>query len=115
MKNKDFNNEWFSPSESPNIKGWKHNSSISHFVEQTHSLQTFYLIAGICQVLLGLTVITVAILGLIQPMWLSTALIMLSSVTTMIGLYLLYITRIKRSDHNFLLRSAMRRVMEHKN
>lgn len=115
MKNKNPKDDSFPSSESSNIKDSIHNSAISQYVEQTHSLSAFYLIAGVSQVLLGLAVVTVSVLGLIQPQWISTALIMIASVTTMIGLYLLYITAAKRNNHKSLLRNAMQRIMQHKN
>ncbi len=115
MKNKNPKDDSFPSSESRNIKDSTHNSVISHYVEQTHSLSTFYLIAAVSQIFLGLAVITVSVLGLIQPQWLSTSLIMIASVTTMIGLYLLYITAAQKNNHNSLLRNAMQRIMQHKN
>ena len=115
MKNKNPEDDSFPSSESSNIKDSIHNSAISHYVAETHSLSTFYMIASVSQIFLGLAVVTVAVLGLIQPQWLSTALIMVASVTTMIGLYLLYITVAKKNNHNSLLRNAMQRIMQHKN
>ena len=115
MNTPDHNDERYTSSESSNIKDFSHNSRVSDFVDRTHSLHTFYLIAGSCQVLLGLAVIAVSVLGLIQPRWLSTMLIMGGSVTTMIGFYLLYITVSKSRNDNSLLRTAMKRVMEFRN
>jgi hypothetical protein len=115
MKDKNPKDDSVPSSESSNIKDSIHNSAISHYVEETHSLSTFYLISAVSQIFLGLAVVTVSVLGLIQPQWLSTVLIMIASVTTMIGLYLLYITAAKRNNHNSLLRSAMQRIMQHKN
>lgn len=115
MKKKNQHDDWFASSESTNLNNPVHKSSVSHYVEQTHSLKTLHLIAGFCQVFLGLAVVTVSVLGLIQPQWLATALIMVASVTTMIGLYLIYITASKKHDSTSLLRSAMQRVMQHKN
>ncbi|MGM0545866.1 MAG: hypothetical protein ACQEST_04025 [Bacteroidota bacterium] len=115
MKKKNQNDNWFASSESPNINSPVHNSAVTQYVEQTHTLKTFYLIAGLCQVLLGLAVVTISILGLVQSYWLSTALIMAASITTMIGLFLVYITIARKRDSTSLLRSAMQRVMQHKN
>lgn len=115
MNKPNHNQEWFTPSESSNIKDSLHNSRVSHYVDHGQSLQAFYLIAGLCQVFLGLSVIAICVLGLLKPLWLSTSLIMVSSVTTMIGLYLLYITVTKSNHKHSLLRNAMRRVMESKN
>lgn len=115
MKKKNQNNDWFASSESPNINNPVHNSSVTRYVEQTQTLKTFHLIAGLCQVFLGLAVVTISILGLIQPQWLSTVFIMAGSITTMIGLFLVYITITRKRDSTSLLRSAMQRVMQHKN
>lgn len=115
MDKHNYHDEWYLHSDSPNIKDSAYNSRVSHFIDRTHSLNVFYLIAGLCQVLLGMAVVTISILGLIEPLWLSTSLSMIGSVTTMIGLYLVYITVSKSYDRNSLLRSAMKRVMEAKN
>lgn len=115
--NKQNNNEWYIPSSSEysNISNSPRNSGLSHFVERTQTLHTFYVIAGCCQVLLGVSVITVSVLGLLRPLWVSVGLVMGASVTTMIGLYLLYITASKSRTRKSLLRTAMQRVMEAKN
>lgn len=115
MDKQNSNNEWQTSSDSSNITDSVHNSRVAYFVEHTHSLRTFQLLAGICQILLGAAVITISILGLIRPLWLSTGMVMLASVTTIIGLYLVYITISKLYDRKSLLRNAMRRVMESKN
>lgn len=115
MKNKNPKDDSSASSELSNIKYSIHNSAISQYVEQTHSLSTFYMIAAVSQILLGLAVVTVSVLGIIQPLWLSTALVTIASVTSIIGLYLLYITVTKRKNHNTLLRNAMQRIMRHKN
>lgn len=114
MNKQNHKNEWFTPSESSNIKDSTQNSRAANFVDQTHSLQVFHLITGSFQVFLGLAVITVCALGFL-PIWLSSGLIMIASASTMIGIYLLYITITKLKDHNSLLRNAMRRVLESRN
>jgi len=107
--------EWFLHSESSNIRDSVHNSRVSHLVNQVHTLVAFHLIAGICQIILGAAVSAVSILGLIEPLWLSASLGIAASITTMIGLYLVYITVSRSQDNESLLRDAMKRVMESKN
>lgn len=114
MKKQDHD-EWFSSSKASNIKDSTHNSRVSHNIDRTHSLYAFHLMASSCQILLGVAVITISILGLIEPLWLSTGLIMIGSITTMIGLYHLYITVARTRNNNSLIRNAMRRVMESTN
>jgi hypothetical protein len=114
MDKNNYHDNWYLRWES-NIKDSVDNSRVSTFIGYAHSFYTFYLIAGFCQVFLGISVVTISILGLIRPLWLSTFLSMGASITTMIGLYLVYITVSKSYDRNSLLRSAMKRVMESKN
>lgn len=91
------------------------NSRISHFVNRSHTLSTFMLIAGLSQIFMGLFVVAVSVLGLIEPLWLSRVMSIAASITTMIGFYLVYIGVSKSNSRNMLLRNAMRRVMEAKN
>lgn len=112
MNNK---NRWFISSESSKIKDLRHNSHDFHFGEIVYSQRFIPIFAGICQILLGLSVITVAVLKLIQPFWLSTVLCMLGSVTTMIGFYLVYIMGTKSYNPKTLIRNAIRRVMKARN
>lgn len=115
MSNRGYENKWFAPSDLPNIKDTTGNSRLSGFIEKNHSLNTFYFIAGIFQVFLGLSVITVSILGFIRPLLVSIILTMFASISSMIGFYLIYITVSKWHDSKSLLRSALKRVMKSKN
>ncbi len=115
MEDYDRENDWSAHSNLPNIQDSTGNARLSQAVKHTHTLKTFHFIAGFCQILLGLSVITVSILGLITPLWISLFLTMGASVTTMTGLYLVYITVSKSYDTHSLLRNAMKRVMKAKN
>lgn len=106
---------WFTPSESSNIQDSDRNSRVSNFVKQAHSLKTLHVVAGMCQVFLGLVVVTISILGFIKPLWLSTFLSMIASVTTMVGLGFLYASIHKSYNSKALLNRAMKRVMESQN
>ncbi|HEX6981647.1 MAG TPA: hypothetical protein VF181_02700 [Balneolaceae bacterium] len=113
MKKHDRNKDEFIP-ESSNIPHSEQNS-FSVFFEQVHTINALCLIAGLFQIVLGASVITISILGLVQELWLANALTMLASVSTIIGCYLVYITVSKKRDPQALLREAMKRVMESKN
>lgn len=112
----DYNEDWYSGSESSNIaNSGTYNARISGFISQVYSYNTLQLFAAVCQVLLGMTVITVSILGFIQPLWMSTFLSMIASIVTMVGVYIIYAMLSRKLDPDLLLRNAMRRVMEAKN
>lgn len=84
-------------------------------MNRIHSVSTIYIMAGVCQMVLSLMVIAVVILGYVEPLWLSTVLTGVASVTAMVGFFLVYHTVSKMHDPNLLLRNAMKRVMESKN
>lgn len=90
------------------------HTALADFMEKIHSVETLYLVAGIFQVAVGLSVVIVSILGLIRPLWLSTLLSILASVTVMIGLYLIY-KPIADGEKGNLIRDAMRRIVEDQN
>lgn len=103
----------FQPSNLTNSSNY--NSKISGIIEQAHSLNTLYVMAAFCQILLGIAVISISVLGFIQPIWLSTMLSMLASVTVMIGIYFLYATVTHMRDPNRLIGNAIRRVIDAQN
>lgn len=102
------------PGASENTKNLKRNEKISGLIERAHSIDFLQLIAGFSQVFLGIAVVTVSMLGLVQPFWLSTVLIIMGSITTMIGIILGY-SAISVYDTDTLLREAMRRIVEDQN
>jgi hypothetical protein len=89
-------------------------NSIARFMEQIHSVNSLYLIGGACQFVLGVSVVMVSVLGLIQPLWLSTLLSILASVTTMTGVYFCY-NALPTEQKDTLIRDAMRRIVEQQN
>lgn len=90
------------------------HTGLAEFMEKIHSVDTLYLVAGACQVTLGLTVVLISILGLIHPLWVSTLLSMLASVTALTGFYFCY-KSITGRDKGNLVRDAMRRIVENQN
>jgi hypothetical protein len=115
MTRSNKKNEWKAPFNAQNIKDSAYRTEITKLINRIHSTSTVYIIAGLCQIILGLSVITVAILGHITSLWLSTVLTGVSSITAMIGCFLVYHTVSKLHDPDLLLRNAMKRVMESKN
>lgn len=115
MSNSKRNKDWKTPSKNRNIKDSIYRIGISKLMNRIHSVSSMYILAGILQILLGLTVIAVAILGYVQPLWLSTLLTGMSSISAMVGFFLVYHTVSKMHDPDLLLRNAMKRVMESKN
>lgn len=115
MSNSHRHNKWTTSLNEYNVNDSLYRTRLSAFINRLHTSSTGILIAGIMQVVLGITVIVVSVLGYVAPLWVSTLLTGLSSIATMIGLGLIYYTVSKRHDPNMLLRNAMKRVMESKN
>ncbi|SHE78143.1 hypothetical protein SAMN05443144_103167 [Fodinibius roseus] len=115
MSNSKRNNDWKTSSRNRNIKDSIYGRGLSKLMNRIHSVSSIYILAGTLQILLGLTVIAVTILGYVQPLWLSTLLTGMSSISAMAGFFLVYHTVSKMHDPNLLLRNAMKRVMESKN
>jgi hypothetical protein len=115
---KSHESEWFtssSGSSKRNIRDSSDNSGAHQNVGVTYPKKILQQIAMVCQIVLGVTVITLSLMGLIRPLWLSTFLTMLGSLTVLAGAGYIYLNRNKQNDPNALLRSAMRRVMESQN
>lgn len=96
-------------------KGSDQRSRLANLIERTHTLNFFYKVAGSVQILLGISVITIAVIGLIRPLWLSKVFIMMASLSTLTGGYLLYTAKSKNNDSRTLLHKAMQRMMKSKN
>lgn len=115
MNKSQKNNDWKTPSDAHNIKDSVQRTGISKFINRLHAKSTIYIVAGVGQLMLGLTIIAAAILGYIRPLWLATVFTALSSLSSMVGFFLVYHTISDMHDQGQLLRDAMKRVMESKN
>jgi len=115
MDKSQQNNDRKTPSGARNIRDSVHGSGIIRFINRLHSTSTIYIVSGLSQIVLGLAIIIVSFMGYLRPLWLSTVLTAVSSLSAMVGFFLVYHTISKIHDPNQLLRSAMKRVMESKN
>lgn len=115
MDKSQQNNDKKTPSGTRNIRHSVQRTGISKIINRLHSRKTIVVVSGLNQMLLGLTIITVSLMGFIQPLWLLIFLTVSSSFSTMFGFFLVYQTFSKMHDPNELLRTAMKRVMESKN
>lgn len=102
------------PGASKNTKNIQHNKIVSGLVGRARTVNALQLVAGFTQVFLGLAVVTISVMGLIKPFWLSTVLSIIASVTTMTGIYYCY-AALSAFNKDSLLRNAMRRIVEDQN
>ncbi len=71
--------------------------------------------AAILQVLTGLALIAISILGMITPVWFSAILSIVGSVSCMSGVFLLYLTSANKGNFESLTNEAIRRVINSQN
>jgi len=73
------------------------------------------LFSSILLLSLGGTVVGMAILGLMHPLWLSTVLSMVGSVAVMTGIYVLYNLFSDKNNFESLINRAIQRVIRNQN
>lgn len=95
-------------------KGRSRQYRLSGLLKRFHTLKTLHILAGICQLTLGMAVMVVAVLGLIHPVWLSTILGISGGITAMTGIYFCHSVIVEQTNDT-LLRNAMRRITEDQN
>ncbi len=82
-------------------------------LRHTHTLLP--MLSGALQIFVGLVLVSITILGLIEPLWLSAVLSILGSILTMAGVFLIYNTITKQGSFDGLLNQAIRRVINSQN
>lgn len=72
-------------------------------------------LSGVLQVFAGLVLISITIMGIVQPLWLSAMFSILGSITSMMGILLLYYSF--ASEHNLetLINQAIKRIINSQN
>jgi len=72
-------------------------------------------VAAALQIVTGMTLIVISILGMIAPMWFSAILSIAGSVSSMTGVFLLYFTSANKGSIDGLINQAIRRVINSQN
>lgn len=71
--------------------------------------------AGIFQILVGFTLIATSLMGLIRPVWLSAILSITGSLSSMVGVFLVYHVFSTIGTFESLINQAIRRVIRSQN
>lgn len=71
--------------------------------------------AGILQVMVGLSLVAISILGVISPLWLSAVLSLAGSVSCMAGVFLIYHVVSSKGSFESLINQSIRRVISAQN
>jgi uncharacterized membrane protein len=67
------------------------------------------------QMITGLVMVSITILGIIQPLWLSAVLSLLGSITAMLGVFLMYHTFSSQDSFESIVNRAIRRAIRNQN
>lgn len=71
--------------------------------------------AGIMQIVAGLGIVAVTILGLLSPLWLSAVLSLVGSISSMFGVYLIFYAIASKGNFDSLINTSIKRVIRDQN
>jgi hypothetical protein len=71
--------------------------------------------SGVLQILVGLSLVGISILGLISPLWLSAVLSLAGSISCMAGMFLIYHAISTKGAFESLINQSIRRVISAQN
>lgn len=72
-------------------------------------------LSGVLQIVAGMVLISITMLGIIQPLWFSAMLSILGSMTGMMGVLLLYYAFAAEHNLESLINQAIKRVINSQN
>jgi len=73
------------------------------------------LVAGTLQIIAGLSILGVTILGLLNPLWLSAILSFVGSISSMFGVYLIFHAIASNGSFDTLINKSIKRVIRDQN
>lgn len=105
----------FPSSDSSDVVRKPSSNKIARFFDGAHTSTTLLFLSSILEIVLSLGVIFATVTGFFQPLWLSSFMCLLASLTCVVGIFLLYKITHKDKKVDQLVRDAMRRVMNSQN
>lgn len=72
-------------------------------------------LSSVFQMITGLVMVSITILGIIQPLWFSAVLSLLGSITAMLGVFLMYHTFSSQDSFESIVNRAIRRAIRNQN
>jgi len=76
---------------------------------------TLQIIAGSIQIVAGMSIVGITILGLLQPLWIAALLSMLGSVSSMFGVYMIFQAVSSSNKFDSLINQSIKRVIRDQN
>ena len=95
--------------------GLHSQTSGNSYLKRIQKAPVALVVSGFIQILAGLSIVTLAILGFIIPLWLASLMSVIGSVTTMTGAYVLYEILSEKNEIDSLYKEAIKRVIKSRN
>lgn len=78
-------------------------------------VRSVYIISSLLQILFGLKMVTIALLGLISPIWVAALVNVFGCLVVVVGAYQLYDSIVHTSGHSSLIKESIRNVIDFRN
>jgi hypothetical protein len=99
----------------PKAEGEKRGLAQRIFSVITSSKTLVPFLSSIIQMITGFVLVSITILGIIQPLWFSAVLSLLGSITAMLGVFLMYHTFASQGSFESIVNRAIRRAIRNQN
>jgi hypothetical protein len=96
------------------VSSLQKKSSLNTFNTYWNS-DTLQIIAGSIQIIAGMSIVGITILGLLQPLWIAAILSMLGSVSSMFGVYMIFQAVSTSGKFDSLINQSIKRVIRDQN
>ena len=90
-------------------------SSVSVFMDRVYSINVLHLLSATCQLLLGVMVVALSVLGNIGSPVLSTVFVSIGSISILVGCFFMYHIFSQTDAFDSLLHKAIKRVIDSQN
>src|SRR6056297_1701615 len=110
-KEEKFDDQYLGLSE---VSSRKPKSSLNKF-NSFWNTNTLQIIAGSVQIMAGMSIVGITILGLLQPLWIAAILSMLGSVSSMFGVYMIFQSVSSTGKFDTLINQSIKRVIRDQN
>lgn len=96
------------------IRNRKSKSSL-HGLNRFWNSNTLQVIAGSVQIVAGMSIVGITILGLLTPLWIAAILSLLGSVSSMFGVYMIFQAVSSTGKFDTLINQSIKRVIRDQN
>ena len=96
------------------VRSRKSKSSF-HSLNRFWNSNTLQVIAGSVQIVAGMSIVGITILGLLTPLWIAAILSLLGSISSMFGVYMIFQAVSSSGKFDTLINQSIKRVIRDQN